>query len=116
MDHADGRIAVEEERGDEGRASASEPGEKILTRHPEGKKGVRISRQKYDVMRAAIMDSVPGKGQVPLQVVRNDVEADLEGRFEGSLSWYFTTVKLDLEARGVIERVPGKRPQHIRLV
>ena len=103
-------------RVDEGRASISEPEEKILTRHPEGKKGVRISRQKYDVIRAAIVDSMRGKGQIPLQAVRDNVEADLEGRFEGSVSWYFTTVKLDLEARGEIERVPGKRPQHIRLV
>ena len=32
----------------------------------------------------------------------------------GSLMWYLITVKLDMEARGEIERVPAKRPQHIR--
>ena len=34
---------------------------------------------------------------------------------EGSISWYVTTVKLDLEARGLIERVPRSRPQRLRM-
>jgi hypothetical protein len=29
----------------------------------------------------------------------------------GSVSWYTTTVKLDLEARGGIARVKGAKPQ-----
>jgi hypothetical protein len=88
---------------------------RILTRHPEGKQGVNISRDKYEAMRAAIVRSVKGRGEVPLQAVREDVDGELRGRFEGSVSWYFTTVKLDLEARGILERVPGKRPQRVRL-
>lgn len=88
---------------------------RILTRHPEGKQGVNISRDKYDAMSGAIWRSLRSRGEVPLQVVREEVERDLQGAFDGSVSWYFTTVKLDLEARGMIHRVPGKRPQHIRL-
>ena len=39
--------------------------EKILTQHPEsGKSGVNISRQKYDVMREAILDSIGAHGEV----------------------------------------------------
>ncbi len=34
----------------------------------------------------------------------------------GERIWYTISVKLDLEARGVIERVPGRSPQVIRLV
>ena len=30
--------------------------------------------------------------------------------------WYLTTVKLDLEARNIIERIPNKSPQQLRLV
>lgn len=33
-----------------------------------------------------------------------------------SVSWYTTTVKLDMEARGLIERIPGSRPQALRIV
>ena len=30
--------------------------EKILTKHPEGKKGVNISKAKYDVIRESILE------------------------------------------------------------
>jgi hypothetical protein len=32
----------------------------------------------------------------------------------GSVSWYTTTVKLDLEVRGEIERIAGSKPQRLR--
>jgi len=44
------------------------------------------------------------------------IEYQLRNRFEGSISWYVTTVKLDMEARGEIERVPDSNPQQLRLV
>jgi hypothetical protein len=34
------------------------------------------------------------------------VEKEIDGKFEGSVTWYVTTVKLDLEARGKVKRVP----------
>ena len=40
----------------------------------------------------------------------------LDSNFDGSTGWYTTTVKLDLEARGVIERIPNSSPQQLRLV
>ena len=43
------------------------------------------------------------------------VERDLDGSFDGSIPWCVTTVKLDLEARRVIERVPSASPQRLRL-
>lgn len=95
--------------------ASADQGQRILTRHPEGKQGVNISRDKYDAMKAAILRSVRSGGEAPLQVVREDVENQLQGRFEGSISWYLTTAKLDLEARGILKRVPGKRPQRIKL-
>ena len=91
--------------------------EKILTQHPEsGKSGVNISKQKYDLIREAILESVRAHGAITFTDLTQDVEKRLAGKFESSISWYVTTVKLDLEARGLIERVPGSRPQQLRLV
>jgi hypothetical protein len=44
------------------------------------------------------------------------VEKEVNGTFEGSVNWYVTTVKLDLEARGTVQRVPNSRPQLVKLV
>jgi hypothetical protein len=35
--------------------------------------------------------------------------------FRGSIGWYTTIVKLDLEARDLIERITDKKPQPLRL-
>ena len=44
-----------------------------------------------------------------------EVNQELEASFEGSVSWYVTIVKLDLEARGELERIPGSSPQNLQL-
>ena len=43
------------------------------------------------------------------------VEKEVRGKFEGSVIWYVTTVKLDLEARGTVKRVLNSRPQLVKL-
>ena len=90
--------------------------EKIKTLHPQGKQGVNIDRAKYDTIRAAILDVVGTQGEVRFKDLPAAVEASLQEPFDGSLSWYVTTIKLDLEARGLLERVPGASPQRLRLV
>lgn len=89
--------------------------DRIMTRHPEGKHGVNISRQKYDVMRQAILDALRVHGEMTFTDLTDDVRRNLESTFEGSINWYVTTVKLDLEARGEITRIPSKTPQRLRL-
>jgi hypothetical protein len=90
--------------------------EKIQTRHPEkGKQGVNISKQKYDLIRGTILSSLRANDEMTFRALTEDVEAKLAGRFEGSIPWYVTTVKLDLEARGEIERIPRSSPQRLRL-
>ena len=42
------------------------------------------------------------KGEMTFYGLNDEVGRQLEGNFEGSIGWYVTTVKLDLEARGVI--------------
>jgi hypothetical protein len=90
--------------------------EKILTLHPEeGKRGVNISRTKYEMVRQAILDAVRSQGTITYQGLVSLVEYSLRNRFEGSIPWYVTTVKLDLEARGEIERVAGPGEQKLSL-
>ena len=89
-------------------------GEKILTLHPQGKKGVHIDRSKYDVMRETILGLLKGKPLTHVELTKA-VEGTLKGRFEGSVPWYMEATKLDLEARRAIERVEGKGPATYRL-
>ena len=90
--------------------------EKILTLHPEeGKQGVNISRSKYDMIRQAILDAIRSQGTISFKGLVSLVEYNLRNRFEGSIPWYVTTVKLDMEAREEIERIPGSGEQTLRL-
>jgi len=88
--------------------------EKIMTLHPDSEKqGVNIDRKKYDQVREAILAEIDARGEVAFSDLPPAVERRLPS-FEGSVSWYTVSVKLDLEARQLIERVPGKKPQHLR--
>ena len=88
---------------------------KILTIHPQGKNGDKIDRNKYNIVRAAILEVLSSVEETTFTALMADVEGLLNGKFDSSISWYTTNVKLDLEARGEIERVPGSKPQRIRL-
>ncbi|HRQ40834.1 MAG TPA: hypothetical protein PLD25_23215 [Chloroflexota bacterium] len=89
--------------------------ERIMTLHPEGKQGVNIEKEKYETMRQAIIAALQANQPQTFSGLEQAVSARLDGNFDGSISWYFTTVKLDLEARQVLARVPGTRPQQIHL-
>ncbi|MGB3715620.1 MAG: hypothetical protein WA996_14405 [Candidatus Promineifilaceae bacterium] len=86
-----------------------------MTLHPEGKAGVNISKSKYDGVRHAIIESLDEHGELTFSQLGDVVRPKIEGDFEGSVGWYYTTVKLDLEARGEIERTGPGSPQRIRL-
>ena len=90
--------------------------ERILTLHPEGKQGVNIDLAKYTLIRQAILDSIGAQGEIAFTKLDRAVAERLPASFAGSIGWYTITVKLDLEARGEIERVPGRSPQVLRIV
>jgi hypothetical protein len=90
--------------------------DRIQTEHPDpGKQGVKIQREKYNAIQAAILDALRMHGDMTFQELNKAVEARIGAHFEGSVAWYFTTVKLDLEAKGLIEQVGRASPQRIRL-
>ncbi len=87
----------------------------VKTLHPEKKQGVKISREKYDIIRKAIMSELRTNKEMTFMKLSRAVEKEVRGKFDGSVMWYVTTVKLDLEARGEVKRVPNSRPQLVRL-
>ena len=87
----------------------------IRTLHPEKKQGVNISREKYEIIRKAIMSNLRKQKEMTFMNLSRAVEKEVNGNFDGSVTWYVTTVKLDLEARGEIKRVPNSRPQLVKL-
>lgn len=90
--------------------------EMIRTLHPEKKQGVNISKEKYDIIRKAIFSTLKENKEMPFMKLTREVEKEVRGKFDGSVSWYVTTVKLDMEARGEVKRVPNSRPQLVRLI
>jgi len=87
--------------------------EKIITKHPLGKTGRNISRQKYDMLKRAIL-SVLKDGALTHTELLNRLNKDLRDRFSGNVSWCGETVKLDLEATKIIGRSSSK-PEKYRL-
>lgn len=92
--------------------------ERVLTLHPDPvKKGVRVDRARYEAVRDAILHAVPAAGDgLPFGRLSDEVRARVpEGLFAGaSIAWYTTTVKLDLEARGLLQRLPGSPQRLVR--
>lgn len=93
--------------------------EKIQLLHPDlDKEAPRIDVWKYELVKNAILDILPQNDEgVPFNTLSDRVAENLsaeELKDLGSAGWYTTTVKLDLEARRLIERVPGSKPQHLR--
>lgn len=89
--------------------------EKFFTVHPERKKGVNIDRGKYDMVREAILSAIKEHTVISFTNLMEEVGRRVDASSEGSIAWYTTSVKLDLEARGEIERISGRSPQQIRL-
>ena len=89
--------------------------EKLTTLHPDPrKKGVSINKAKYDIIKGEIL-SLLRKDPMPHNRLDNLIKSKLKKRFDGSVSWYLETVKLDLEARELIERDDNVRPPVYRL-
>src|SRR4029434_9660047 len=87
--------------------------EKILTKHPLGKSGKNISKQKYETLKKAILFALQKKELTHTELF-DRLNGSLKDKFSGNISWYAETVKLDLEARKIIERTSSK-PQRYRL-
>ena len=81
--------------------------EKILTKHPSGKSGKNINKQTYEKFKETILSVLKNKELTHTELF-NRLNKKLKGKISGNISWYGETVKLDLEARKIIERTDSK--------
>lgn len=91
---------------------------KIELQHSDPtKKMGRISKAKYNMVSKAILRIIPKdeSGFLFKDLAKAVAGSMTDDQLEelGSVSWYTTSVKLDLEARGRIARLPVKGPQRL---
>ena len=92
--------------------------DKVICETPTpGKKSTRIDRWKYELVRKAILKVLPSKGQGVefkelTDLVKKQLSQDDLSRL-GSSGWYTTVVKLDMEVKDDIRRIPGSSPQRL---
>ncbi|MEO0496076.1 MAG: hypothetical protein AAF141_01725 [Pseudomonadota bacterium] len=87
----------------------------------EGRDGVsNIPTWKYELIAGHITDILKHAGAEGMQwsnltpAVGERLTAD-EAQRLGKLGWHVVTVKLEMEVRGEVERLPGKGPQKLVL-
>ena len=88
---------------------------KILTYHPQGKKGTNILKRRYKVIKDFIIKTIKEHGEITYEDLNDIANEKLTATFDGKVTWYIVTVKLDLEARMIIERIPKTSPHILRM-
>src|ERR1700754_1628458 len=96
----------------------SENSDKVVCKTPTPEKTSKsIDKWKYDVVRRAILNILKSQPEgVLFSELAGLVDQNLseyEKQNLGSVNWYTTTVKLDLEVRGEIRRLEKVSPQKL---
>ena len=87
--------------------------DRVLVLHPSRDSTLRLRRDRYTIAREVILEALRQRGPLTLEAL---VDA-AAGRIDPGLctvQWYVRTVKLDLEARGVLSRI-ASRPHRVCL-
>ncbi len=88
--------------------------EYIQTLHPaSGKTNKRITLEKYNRIKGQIL-SILQQDELTHTELMEQLYDRVKDTFEGGVQWYGEVVKLDLEARKMIERT-GTKPDRYRL-
>ncbi len=88
--------------------------------HPDPtKQGTRVTKEYYDVYKEALLKIIPTKDEldegIEFMALSKDIVAHLPQEIieKTSVGWWTTVLKLDLEARGIIKRLPTKGRQRV---
>ncbi|MCH6233361.1 DUF6958 family protein [Cognataquiflexum rubidum] len=88
--------------------------ESIQTLHPlPGKTNKNIALDKYTFIRNHLLAILSGS-EMTHTALMEELYLRVKEEFEGGVQWYGETVKLDLEARKIIERTNSK-PEKYKL-
>ncbi|MBN8686557.1 MAG: hypothetical protein J0M10_06045 [Chitinophagales bacterium] len=89
--------------------------EMIQTLHPDQTKtNKRITQEKYNFIKKHLL-AVLKKTELTHTELMEALYQRVKDEFDGGVQWYGETVKLDLEARGVLVRT-GKKPEKYRVL
>ncbi len=89
--------------------------EKIQTLHPvPNKTNKRITLDKYNFIKEHLL-TIISAGEVTQTELMETLYSRVKDEFEGGVQWYGETVKLDLEARGIVGRIKTKPEKYILL-
>ncbi len=92
--------------------------QKILLKHPAGKKAISMDKEKYTILEKSILKCLRLQVEVSHKDILNAIREDFKiGKinFTGSVEWYMEWVKLDMEARKIIARIAGTTPIKFKL-
>lgn len=89
--------------------------ERILTLHPDGKKGVKIPLSRYNKMYDTLLGIFAEQPEITYKEMSRLTEERLKGILDGSILWLMETVKLDMLARGIIRKV-SENPVKLQIV
>lgn len=92
--------------------------EKLQLTHPAGKKAISMQKVKYKPIMKAILRHLKNNGDSTHTEIWKAIVQDFKKNkidFEGSIQWHMEWVKLDLEARKEIIKIPETIPQKYRL-
>ena len=85
----------------------------------KGKAGFVVTAEKYEPIKTAILKSLPGNSD---GMTFSDLVANVKRKVDpslfpkkGSVSWYTKVVQLDLESKGLVQRLGGDTPLRFRL-
>jgi hypothetical protein len=76
---------------------------KISTLHPAKKTGVVMHEKIYSRVSAYILKAVFEEKELTFTNLLERAEVNFNDPLEGNLAWHFLHVKLDLEARGLLQ-------------
>ena len=86
----------------------------IQTLHPQvGKINRKIPLEKYDFIKDNLLE-ILGEAELTHTELMEELYARVKDNFKGGVQWYGEVVKLDLEARQIIERTKTK-PEKYKL-